>query len=214
MAYEYGQTPVHEYPTPLDGTPLDAVSCSKLFDTLGIGQPRVCASKSEQDTYVADVKAAGLGPSSRQIVRVCRTDLDGLIMRNDGTGWVRESSGRLSLYMASEASAIDTGGTTRSLAGLAVDLPCAAQLTVWANIIATPPPSGVWAFMVWLRDSTGRDLTPKRRYGNLGSTAVDVIIQAPVDMPAGAGQVQLWSTVEAPSGSIRWNNPTMSAQYS
>lgn len=216
MAYQYGQSPVHKFPTPLDGTPLDQVSWARLVDTLGVGTPVVCASQAEQDAYLAAVRAANLGPSSRQIIRVCRTDLGSLVMRNDGTGWARDWGGDKTWWVASEASAVDNGGTTRSLGAFAVNLPCAAQIAVAADVIAYPPTNGIWAFVLWLRDANGTDLSPKRRYANIttsNTTHYNAILQAIVKMPAGSGQVQLWSTVEPASGPIRWANVAMSGHY-
>lgn len=214
MVYAYGTTAVHGYPTPLDNTPLDATSWAKLVDTIGIGVPMVCASATEQSEYLAAVTAAGLGPSVRSIVRVCRTDLDGLIMRNKGTGWVRDSSGSFSQYGQTTSSATDTSGSSRQIGAIPVDLPCAAHLAVSADVLVRPPAlPASWGIRVWLQDGTGRLLTEKRRYGHNVDQLFYATITAPVSMPAGVGRVEMWGSVDVNSGPINWSNISLSAHY-
>lgn len=214
MPYAYGTSPVHGYPTPLDGTPLDAVSWAHLVDALGVGDPRVCASKAEQDAYVAAVQAAGLGPSSRQIIRVCRTDLNGLIMRNDGTGWVRETGGVLQAWGHVEASTTESAGTTSARGGVAVDLPASALVRVHADVLALPPAEpDSWAFRLWLQDQTGRRLCPDRQYSNTGRDQVNATLDVTVQMPAGAGRIDLMTWVADSSGPIGWRNILITASY-
>ncbi len=214
MAYLYGESPLHKFATPLDGTPLDAVSWAHLVDGIGIGTPVICASATEQAAYLAAVTAAGYGPSSRSIIRVCRTDLAGLVMRHDGTGWVRESGGDWSVFTYSGASTTDSAGVASGRGSFAVDLPCAAMLDVDADIFAIPQaPQQAWGFWIWLRDHTGRDLSPKRYYNNIPLDSMTARIRRAVSMPAGAGQVQVWTEVHNNSGPIQWANVAMSGSY-
>lgn len=214
MAYTYGSTPVHGYPTPLDNTPLDATSWAKLVDTLGVGVPMVCASSTEQAEYLAAVTAAGMGPSVRSIVRVCRTDLDGLIMRNNGTGWVRDSAGSLSIYGQTTSSATDTSGSSRQIGAIPVDLPCAAQLAMSADVLVRPPAlPASWGIRVWLQDGTGRQLTKKRRYGHNIDQLFYAVMNSPVSMPAGVGRIEMWGSVDVDSGPVNWSNISVSASY-
>lgn len=214
MPYAYGQSSVHRLPTPLDNTPLDAVSWGKLADAIALGVPEVCASQTEVTEYLAAVAAAGLGPSASSIVRVCRTDKDGIVMRNDGTGWVRETGGSLSVFGFSEASAADAPGSSRVLGAINVDLPCAATLRADADVLVVPPAGQFWGIFVWLEDQTGRVLTTKRRYRNINVSSFYARIGQAVTMPAGAGQIRLFGSVDSGStGNVQWANLSVAANY-
>lgn len=220
MAYTYGETPVHGLPMPLDGTPLDSTSWAHLTDALRIGYPIVCASAAEQAAYLAAATAAGLGPNSRRILRVCRTDLGRLVVSNDGTGWVRDGGGDFSVFTFTEASRTDTAGADGALGAFNIDLPAAAMIDVAADVLAVPPAApAAWAFRIYLRDQTGRQLsTLRRRYSNLTGVqdqrdTVPAMIRQSVSMPAGAGQIQVWGSVDGNSGPIRWANVALSGSY-
>lgn len=214
MAYNYGTSPVTGLPIPLDDTPLDGTSWAHLAEAISLGVPHVCASQSEQDGYLADLIGAGMGPSSTNLVRVTRTDLAGLTMRHDGTGWHRDWGGDWSIFTYSDAKHTDTANTVSGRGSFAVDLPCAAMLDVDADLFAIPAnPASAWGFWIWLRDQTGRDLTPKRYYNNIDLESMTARIRRAVSMPAGPGQVQLWTHVHNNSGAIQWANVAMSGSY-
>ncbi len=214
MPYSYGVSPVAKLPVPLDETPLDSTSWAKQIDAVGVRTTFAVASKSEQDAYLAAVQAAGLGPSSSSPITVRRIDLAGLVLVNSGTGWVRQSGGDWSVFQWSGASTTDSAGVASGRGSFAVDLPCAAMLDVDADIFAIPQvPDQPWGFWIWLRDHTGRDLSPKRYYNNIPLDSMTARIRRAVSMPAGAGQVQVWTEVHTNSGPIRWANVAISGSY-
>ncbi len=205
---------VHGYPLPDDGEGLDQESWERLVDRLGVGTPVVCASKAEQDAYLAAITDAGFGPSSRSIIRVCRTDLAGLVMRHQGSGWIREWCGDWSVFQWSGASTTDSAGTKSGRGAFSVDLPAASMLDVEADIFAIPQvPSQPWGFWIWLQDQSGRVLTDRRYYNNIPLDSMTARIRQAVPMPAGAGQVQVWTEVHNNSGPIRWANVAISGSY-
>lgn len=211
--YNYGESPVHGFATPDDGTPLDAVSWAHLVDGIGVGVPFVVASQIEQDEYQAALTAAGLGPSSSRIARVVRTDLAGLVLRNDGTGWKRDLGGSLNLNGYASASVTDTAGTVATRGSVAVTLPAAADLFAMGTVTAIPPETGSWRFYLWLEDDTGRELSPRIDYGGLPRVPYAASVQSVFDMPAGSGQVRLRTRVHPDSAPVTWSHVQISGHY-
>lgn len=214
MAYSYGASPVHGYPTPLDGTPLDAESWAHLVDALGVGIPYVVASLAEQTAYLNRLVAAGRGPSSTNIVRVTRVDLEAMVLRHDGTGWKRESGGSLKVAGFANAAATEVAGTISTRGAVALNLPAVADVEVQAVVTGIPPAApDAWAFYVWLEDHTGRELSPRIVYSNLPRTPYPAIVPTVAEMPAGSSQIRLRTQVNAQSGPITWAHVSITANY-
>lgn len=216
MAYTYGESPLHGYATPDDGTPLDATSWASLVDGIGIGTPVICASQTEQDDYLAAVNAAGYGPSSRSIIRVCRTDLDGLVMRNDGLGWARDWGGAWHRTGAVNAtSSPETGGTRVNRGGITTDLPARALISFEGDVTVIPTQNGnPWHCVLFIEDDTGREITGSRRdYRSLPMASFSATTRAVVDMPAGTGRINFVTLVATGSQPITFSNVGVTAHY-
>lgn len=213
MPYSYSKSPVHGYPVPDDDTPLDAVSWGKQADAIGIGSIVVCASQSEQDAYQARVAAAGEGPSVRQIIRVCRTDLDGLVMRNDGSGWRRDMGGSWRNTTNASLYTVAQPGTTLVLGEMTIDVPCAGQVVVLGDVTGIPPSSGAWRFDVWLEDGGGNAVSKVRNQENLPVYPYFTQVTAVMDVPKGTSKVVLKGRVNSLSGPVTWSSVGLTAYY-
>lgn len=214
MAYEYGESAVHRLPIPRDETPLDQVSWEHLVERLHIGVPQVCGSQAEQEEYLRAVQEAGLGPSLQRIVRVTRTDLHGLTMRNDGTGWVREYGGLLKTAYFLETAGATGPNVSRGIAGASVTLPCKAIVVVHGHVIYEPPASG-WAFLLNVRDDSGQVASPEIRYSYAikHTPAATAQISVPLEVPAGTTKLNLWVKMESQSQGVTFRNAGIAVHY-
>ena len=215
--YAYGTSPLHKYPIPLDGTPIDGVSWTKLVDPLGLAIPTEVASQAEQDAYLQAVTGAGLAPTANRIVRVCRTDLDGLVMRHDGTGWTRDMGGSWTRTGSVNAtSAVEPANTRASRGAISFDHPFRSLIRFEGDVTAILPAAGVWAFYIWIEDSTGREIPgTSRMYSNLPGSirTVSAETRGVADMPAGAGQLKLMTLVSGGSQGIQFSNVGVTAAF-
>ena len=210
----FGASLIHGYPTPLDTTPLSAETWEKLVEALGAGVPFEAASLSEQNAYVAAMTAKGLGPSSTNILRVTRTDLDNLVMSNDGYGFRRDSGGFLSEMTHANLHTVESAGAVANRGTIGFDLPCRAGVQVLADVTGEPPGDpDSWAFWAWLETGDGVQVGPRRVYSNLPRIPYFAFVSAVADMPAGPGSLHLWTQVHPDSGPITWAAVGLTVSY-